>query len=549
MSVDMRKRRLPTVLLIAALSMCTLVAGGGALATGAGAAKKKPPSQAQVAVKLAKQVLAAPTPAARHTSLVTVMKALHVGVYTAAGKPVVRGAERNARDFYLYDFELRIVADALRAKRTDDLDTLASSLFGLGVGRSGAALPSAEIEQVLVRSVRAARARPRRKAALPALLIRELGLRQSRRYDLAAAPAPDTVRLDALQELLVLADAANGRRAPAARRMAAVAADCSRITGDRKTDEILGQIRWPGTPAELDRLHDDIVSKGIVLQDLTPGSHETHYFPAGHASDGGKQLRFEVRAVMTVDVPQAVRCGPLAGRKLPAKGPVEGVPITWADSGLKTSRGAVVPLEQLGTVYADAKTDANGIATIFFSPNTEKYPGFGSEEIAAGDLAMAVTAGQSFQSWPIRVVRHRPQGFKFSGLKFRVEFCCDGSPGFAVGTYEVVQARRCGDDPSEQWTLLVREIVDWPPPPRRDHVIGATWLPGHEIVIGGSGVVRATTGLVVVFDDLDPHRLEARAIQDNPFDVWQILVGRASITEESRTDKGAFEWSCAEAGF
>ena len=186
MSVDVRNHRLARVLAIGALAVCTIaVAGGGALATGAGAAKKKPPSQAQVAVKLAKRVLAARTPAARYKSLVAVMKALHVGVYTAAGKPVVRGAERNARDFYLYDFELRIVADVLREKRTGNLETLAirSVRARRGSGRSPAAVRRDRTGSRAER--RAARARPRRKASLPALLLRELGLRQSPRYDLA----------------------------------------------------------------------------------------------------------------------------------------------------------------------------------------------------------------------------------------------------------------------------------------------------------------------------------------------------------------------------
>ena len=230
-----------------------------------------------------------------------------------------------------------------------------------------------------MQSVRAARARPRRKASLPALLLRELGLRQSPRYDIAAAPAPDAVRLDALQELLILADAASGRRAPAVRWTAAVAADCSRITGNRKTDKLLGTLPWPGAPAELDFVHAQLVTQGIKLQNLTPGGKETHYGPDGHAPNAAKHLQFRVRAVMTIQIPKAIRCGPLAGRKLPRKGNAGDIHIQWGvgDGGLKTSSGKCPSLSHFGVKPSSDLTDADGTAEMTFAPHKERVPGFG----------------------------------------------------------------------------------------------------------------------------------------------------------------------------
>ena len=122
-----------------------------------------------------------------------------------------------------------------------------------------------------------------------------------------------------MQELLILANAASEPRAPAARWTAAVAADCSRITGNRKTDKLLGTLPWPGAPAELDFVHAQLVTQGIKLQNLTPGGKETHYGPDGHAPERRQDLQFRVRAMMTIQIPKAIRYGALAGRNSRAR--------------------------------------------------------------------------------------------------------------------------------------------------------------------------------------------------------------------------------------
>src|SRR5690242_16068662 len=68
------------------------------------------PSQASLAATLSRRVESASTAASRYQALLAVMKAFRIGVYTSAGRPVVRGAERTPRDFYVYDFELRALA-------------------------------------------------------------------------------------------------------------------------------------------------------------------------------------------------------------------------------------------------------------------------------------------------------------------------------------------------------------------------------------------------------------------------------------------------------
>lgn len=85
------------------------------------------------AKRLAARVARARTPAAGYRALVAVMRALNVGVYSADGKAVVRGAERSVHDFYLYDFQLWIMAAALSDDQSADLAELRRVLVIAGV--------------------------------------------------------------------------------------------------------------------------------------------------------------------------------------------------------------------------------------------------------------------------------------------------------------------------------------------------------------------------------------------------------------------------------
>src|ERR1043166_1318834 len=66
------------------------------------------------AAQLAQAVIQSITEDQKVQALVPVARAMRVGVYRASsGEAVVRGAERASADFYLYDFELGIIARSL----------------------------------------------------------------------------------------------------------------------------------------------------------------------------------------------------------------------------------------------------------------------------------------------------------------------------------------------------------------------------------------------------------------------------------------------------
>ncbi|MBA3717372.1 MAG: hypothetical protein H0W87_04000 [Actinobacteria bacterium] len=101
-------------------------------------AKPKPPTEAVVAKKLVTAVVSGKTAATRYQGMVAFMRALHIGVVTPAGKPVVTSPEPNAaRLAELYDFELRGLAGQLHRKQTTTFDELAAALKKGGIDLDG----------------------------------------------------------------------------------------------------------------------------------------------------------------------------------------------------------------------------------------------------------------------------------------------------------------------------------------------------------------------------------------------------------------------------
>lgn len=60
--------------------------------------------------------------------LLNVFQILHVGVYTPDGRQVLAGSERNDSDFYLYDFEVRILAHAFFEHNVTNIDDESAAL-------------------------------------------------------------------------------------------------------------------------------------------------------------------------------------------------------------------------------------------------------------------------------------------------------------------------------------------------------------------------------------------------------------------------------------
>jgi hypothetical protein len=157
-----------------------------------------------------------------------------------------------------------------------------------------------------------------------------------------------------------------------------------------------------------------------------------------------------------------------------------------------------------------------------------------------------VTVGQTdvaarILSQPWTVEFHGPRGFKFSGLKWRLWL-----PGDNSATYEVTQARKCGDDPfAADWAVILHEVAYWPggggPGYKNDGPVSGHWTPGGRIVFFGAGF--APTPVIKLTQT--NGQLQASVAGSDP--GITILNGGPVTVQEDR-DNGAFTWSCPEVG-
>ncbi len=137
------------------------------------------------------------------------MRALHIPVVTASGKPVVVSPEPNAaRRFALYDFEMRGLGNSFARGPSTALEGVAEELTKAGLTLDGHGRPfSARLLRAsLLAAVRQAVHQPRSGRSLLPLIVRQLGLESHPRYDLASHKVPKTVPLDGLQAWLIAAD-------------------------------------------------------------------------------------------------------------------------------------------------------------------------------------------------------------------------------------------------------------------------------------------------------------------------------------------------------
>ena len=87
---------------------------------------------AELAKALADQVIKSETESDAYPAILTVLKAVNVGVYTTSGKPIHEGAERAPGDFYLYDFEAHALAQSVVKQDTRSLADVVAFLSHLG---------------------------------------------------------------------------------------------------------------------------------------------------------------------------------------------------------------------------------------------------------------------------------------------------------------------------------------------------------------------------------------------------------------------------------
>ena len=122
---------------------------------------------------LAARLYGAPTDEARYDALLKVMEVLRIGVYTSEGGEVQQGAERGPGDFYLYDFELRMMAASLgRGDNSWGVQQIADTLDQVGYREDGQPFTGDNLNQIIHDATNDSLATPEEESSLVPLLVR-----------------------------------------------------------------------------------------------------------------------------------------------------------------------------------------------------------------------------------------------------------------------------------------------------------------------------------------------------------------------------------------
>jgi hypothetical protein len=427
------RSRTAAITVVSIILVCILLAGGQA-ASAISASNQAGGNTKEAALSsvksLADRIVAAPTDDARYKVLLDVMRQLNIGVYTSTGTVLVKGAERGEQDFYLYDFEVKILAQSWGRHQTFGIADLARTLPALGASFRDPKNAAGELRQALLTGVRDATEKSNASPSLAPLLFRELGLRQTPSYDAARNGELEAFKLDALQCFLVMAEIVTPvvraprevAFVPLSGHLASMVQPTNFAGGSiGATVQLVGVERGPDQPRGnnpegnkgetwLPRVVRDLneVRKGIkiiikdfhavlmslciIVESMPPALLQTHYGPAsGNHRDSelitpGTKLEFRVLVTMVADLPETVvKYGPLVGFKAPKKGPVAGMHMIW--ESISGTEGATTGIGKHGSVSGGEVTGPDGIATVVFTPKNEQGAGKGMEKEEAGTVS------------------------------------------------------------------------------------------------------------------------------------------------------------------
>jgi predicted nucleic acid-binding Zn-ribbon protein len=286
------------------------------------------------------------------------LRKIHVGIYTPDGRQILAGAERSQNDLFLYDFQVKILAHAFFLRNGMPM---ANHTRMLGKALLELEQPS-ELEPVLngaiVQRYREAQQKPDDPMSFIVLLTDGLARQQVEPYSLNETHRYERVDVDPIQSLLIMLDfftrppppkspASTGLKwFPSFVTKAYAQGPCDGILGDegqgyygRGTDiftELAQNI--PGLAGKAVGFVGNVTGIGGAIADLlilygmniklTPEPYTVHLVHDADDSD----MMF-VQALVTFDaqgVPDEVlKCGWLAGKQMPANGPLKDVELTW----------------------------------------------------------------------------------------------------------------------------------------------------------------------------------------------------------------------------
>ncbi len=278
---------------------------------------------------------------------------IHLGIYTPQGKQLLAGAERNAKDFFLYDFQWKIMARAFY-QRNGMRFSNHSRMLGKGL---------LEMEQpeymeglladAVARRYREAVAKPDEPMSFLILLVDGLARHQIQPYSLDESGrfSGEHIFLDPLQSFLIMLDfftrppsAGPIAWLPSLSMTAYADGPCDLIKGDEgqgywgRGSDILTELgqNLPGAAGKIlggigqSTGITGVIGDLLVLYGMTIELHPEPYVI--HLIHDDDYLAF-IQAVVKFDaqgIPDEVlQCGWLAGKQMPSEGPMKDVELTW----------------------------------------------------------------------------------------------------------------------------------------------------------------------------------------------------------------------------
>lgn len=314
------------------------------------------PQKDHAAYALANQIAGAKSEKEVADRLREALKRIHVGIYTPDGRQILAGAERSQNDFFLYDFQVKMLAKAFFLRNgmvvADHTRMLGTAILELEE-------PS-ELEPVLnsaiVQRYQEAQQKPDDPMSFIILLVDGLARQQVEPYSIEETHrfSNDLILIDPIQSSLLMIDfftrppAPKGPTSlkwfPSFVTTAYAQGPCDGILGDdaqgnygRGTD-IFTEIGTaiPGIAGKIVGVVGNVTGVGGAIADLlvlygmniklTPKPEVIHLLHDDNPDVG-------VEALVTFDsqgVPDAVlKCGWVLGKQMPANGPLKDVELKW----------------------------------------------------------------------------------------------------------------------------------------------------------------------------------------------------------------------------
>lgn len=350
--------------------------------------------------RIALEVFGAGSEEAVYEELLEVMALLQVGVYTSEGGIVQQGEERALGDFYLYDFELRMMAASILRRDTSwGVHQVADALDQVGYREDGQPFTGADLNEIIHEATVDSLAAPEEESSFVPMLVRQLGVRHEQPYDLAEQLDVTDANFDALQMTLILMgltlpviseegplDApASALDANSNGILTAQPAGITDLCADLEFDGkgIWSAVKYGATAIKkigsiakkvagfIDIIHGEQLALSVQVKALDSSVGPTHYDHG--AGTPGQQLKFRIEVRMLDDLgEQLVKCGWLFQLQYPPKGPIPGVTVSFqTDIQAQLKRHGTLDCQGL---FCSKTTGADGVATLTFDPKSEKQP-------------------------------------------------------------------------------------------------------------------------------------------------------------------------------